>query len=72
MNSSNQHPTNHAKSSGGNRITVTIPPKDYEVVRRMAQLKKVSAAWVVRDAVEKYIQADMPLFTSVEKMDVSS
>ena len=38
------------------RITVTIPPQDYAVVRNMAKSKKVSAAWIVRDAVEKYIQ----------------
>jgi len=41
--------------SKGTRITVTIPPRDCEVVRRMAKNKKVSAAWIIRDAVEKYI-----------------
>jgi hypothetical protein len=46
-----------ASRSNGTRITVTVPPKDYEVVRSMAKDKKVSAAWIVRDAVEKYIQA---------------
>lgn len=40
----------------GTRITVTLPPGDYAEVRRMAKEKKVSASWIVRDAVEKYIQ----------------
>jgi hypothetical protein len=44
--------------SNGTRITVSIPRQDYEVVQRMAKEKKVSAAWIVRDAVEKYIQGE--------------
>jgi len=48
-------PAPDSKSSG-TRITVTIPPEDYETVRRMAKVKKVSASWIVRDAVEKYVQ----------------
>lgn len=43
-------------NSSGTRITVTLPPGDYAEVRRMAKEKKVSASWVIRDAVEKYIQ----------------
>jgi metal-responsive CopG/Arc/MetJ family transcriptional regulator len=50
----------------GTRITVTIPPDHYELVCRMAKLKKVSNAWVIRDAVEKYIEADAPLFARKE------
>jgi predicted transcriptional regulator len=46
--------------SNGTRITVTVPPQDYEVVRSMAKDRKVSAAWIVRDAVEKYIQRETP------------
>jgi predicted transcriptional regulator len=41
----------------GTRITVTLPPNDYDTVRRIAKAKKVSASWVVRDAVEIYVQA---------------
>ncbi len=40
------------------RITVTIPPPDYRVIRRLAKERKVSASWIVRDAVEKYIQGE--------------
>ena len=50
----------------GTRITVTVPPDHYEQVCRMAIAKKVSNAWIIRDAVEKYIQADTPLFAGKE------
>lgn len=48
----------HRQKSSATRITVTIPPPDYKVIRRMAKAKKVSASWIVRDAVEKYIQGE--------------
>jgi hypothetical protein len=48
------------KRPNGTRITVTIPPQDYEAVRLLAKEKKVSASWIVRDAVEKYIQGENP------------
>lgn len=44
------------------RITVTFPVKDYEQLCRIARTKKVSASWVVRDAVDKYLESDIPLF----------
>lgn len=44
------------------RITVTLPPENYETIVRIAKTKKVSTSWVVRDAVDKYLAADMPLF----------
>lgn len=47
------------------RITVTLPPENYELLVRMAKTKKVSASWVVRDAVEKYLTADVPLLKQV-------
>lgn len=50
----------------GTRITVTIPPEHYEQVCRMAKAKKVSNAWIIRDAVEKYVEADAPLFVGRE------
>ncbi len=42
-------------SPKGTRITVTVPATDYELVRQMAKARKVSASWIVRDAVEKYV-----------------
>ncbi len=49
----------HAKRP--TRITVTLPPENYELLVRMAKSKKVSASWMVRDAVDKYLSADVPL-----------
>ena len=49
------------KDGTGTRITVTLPPADYDMVCRMAKGKKVSASWIVRDAVEKYLAAYAPL-----------
>ena len=45
------------------RITVTLPLGDYEQVCRIASAKKVSASWVVRDAVDEYLKRDIPLLT---------
>ena len=47
----------------GTRITVTIPPDHYEQVCRAAKAKKVSNAWIIRDAVEKYFQVDASSFS---------
>jgi metal-responsive CopG/Arc/MetJ family transcriptional regulator len=48
------------QQSNGTRITVSIPQQDYDAVLRMAKEKKVSASWIVRDAVEKYIKGEAP------------
>ena len=47
-------------------VTVAIPPEDYEHVLQLAKNKRVSASWVVRDAVAKYLAEDMPLFAARE------
>ena len=44
------------------RASVTFPREHYEALLEMAKRKKVSLAWVVRDAVEEYLAADTPLF----------
>ena len=38
------------------RATITFPPDLYETLEELAKQKKVSLAWVVRDAVEKYVE----------------
>lgn len=43
------------------RISVTLPPEAIEDLREIAKAKKVSIAWVVRDAVEKYLHDESPL-----------
>ena len=44
------------------RASVTFPADLYTELERIAEDKKVSVAWVVRDAVEKYVEARYPLF----------
>jgi hypothetical protein len=37
------------------RASISFPPDLYETLESLAKQKKVSVAWVVRDAAEKYI-----------------
>lgn len=37
------------------RASISFPPGMYEVLEQLARKKKVSLAWVVRDAVERYV-----------------
>jgi metal-responsive CopG/Arc/MetJ family transcriptional regulator len=37
------------------RASISFPPDLYENLEEIAQQKKVSLAWVVRDAVERYV-----------------
>lgn len=46
----------------GTRASVTFPADLYAELERIAEEKKVSVAWVVRDAAEKYVEAQYPLF----------
>lgn len=44
------------------RASVTFPQELYETLERIAGGKKVSLAWVVREAAEMYVEEQMPLF----------
>jgi metal-responsive CopG/Arc/MetJ family transcriptional regulator len=44
------------------RASVSFPAELYGELERIAEAKKVSVAWVVRDATEKYIADQWPLF----------
>jgi hypothetical protein len=37
------------------RASISFPPELYEILEDIAKQKKVSLAWVVRDAAEKYV-----------------
>jgi metal-responsive CopG/Arc/MetJ family transcriptional regulator len=37
------------------RTTVTIPKNDYDEIEKIARDKRVSVAWVVREAVADYL-----------------
>jgi hypothetical protein len=44
------------------RVSVTFPPDHYAALERMAKEKRVSIAWVVRDAVQRYLEPTRSLF----------
>jgi predicted DNA-binding protein len=45
------------------RTSVTFPVDLYDALELIAKEKKVSVAWIVRDAAEKYIADQWPLFS---------
>ena len=40
------------------RITLSIGRGDKQALEKIAQEKRVSVAWVIRDAVTKYLEAE--------------
>jgi predicted DNA-binding protein len=55
-----------ARTESQPRASVTFPPEQYEILMGLAKQKKVSIAWVVREAVDKYVADKWPLFTTHE------
>ncbi|MFA5924689.1 MAG: ribbon-helix-helix domain-containing protein [Methylococcaceae bacterium] len=55
-----QPPKHEPKST---RASVSFPCELYGTIEQIAAGKKVSVAWVVRDAVEKYVAEQWPLFS---------
>lgn len=49
-----------AESAATHRASISFPPQLYRELEHIAKRKKVSVAWVVRDAVEKYV-ANQPI-----------
>lgn len=45
------------------RASASLPPDIYRTLQDIAKQKKVSVAWVIRDAAEKYISEQWPLFS---------
>lgn len=48
------------------RTSVTVSAGDYREIEAIAERKKVSVAWVVRDAVEQYLAREFPMFRESE------
>jgi hypothetical protein len=44
------------------RATISFPGDMYQTLEEIARQKKVSLAWVVREATEQYIADKWPLF----------
>lgn len=55
------------QTTGAPRVSVTFPEDHYDAISRMAEQRKVSRAWVVRDAVERYLAAETPLFDEARR-----
>ena len=45
------------------RASVSFPHDLYETLERIAKERKVSVAWIVRDATERYVNEQWPLLT---------
>ena len=48
------------------RATISFAPDVYETLEMIARDKKVSLAWVVREAVDTYLDEKWPLFKKQE------
>jgi predicted transcriptional regulator len=45
------------------RASVSLSPDIYKTLQAIANQKKVSTAWVLREAAERYVGEQWPLFT---------
>lgn len=66
MRAKSNPPVRQAKSAGTARASISFPGEVYTELERIAEEKKVSVAWVVRDAVDKYLAERYPIFAHVE------
>jgi predicted DNA-binding protein len=63
VNTAEQDPKkNRTESAAAVRASISFPPEMYETLEAIAKEKKVSLAWVVREAAERYIGEKWPLF----------
>lgn len=54
-------PPVHKAGGKSTRASVSFPSPLYETLELIAKEKKVSVAWIVRDAAEKYVNDKWPL-----------
>jgi metal-responsive CopG/Arc/MetJ family transcriptional regulator len=55
-----------AKNETSPRASVTFPREVYASLEIIAKQKKVSMAWVIRDAADKYVSEQWPLFAGAK------
>jgi predicted transcriptional regulator len=48
----------HGEQDLSKRATISLPLKDYNKLEKMANKKRVSIAWIIRDAVTEYITGE--------------
>ncbi len=46
------------------RMSVGFPPELFQTLEQIAEQQKVSVAWIVRDAAEKYVSDRWPLLAN--------
>jgi len=49
------------------RASVSLRPQIYQTLKALARQRKVSTAWVLREAAEKYVAEQWPLFPNSEE-----
>jgi predicted DNA-binding protein len=54
------------KPSRSPRASVTFSRELYQTLADLAKKKKVSVAWVVREAAERYVAEQWPLFAKAQ------
>ena len=57
-----EHASGGRKTSKSVRVSVSLPPDDHAALTEIAKEHRVSLAWLVRTAVEKYLSTRAPLF----------
>ena len=45
------------------RLSVTLPMDEYRELKRISKRNRVSVAWLVRNAVTDFLEAQTPLFS---------
>jgi len=50
------------RERGSIRLTISLSAKQHEYLERAAKQRRVSLAWVVRDAILRYMDSETPLF----------
>lgn len=51
------------------RLSISLPEGHYSALQRLAEEKRVSVAWVVRDAIRAYVESDSPLYNEIRGSD---
>ena len=59
-----KHAVNKTRATGMPRASVTFPPDLYKALEELAKMKKVSLAWIVREAAEQYVATESPFSAS--------